>query len=281
MAIYELSFAATRVMIDVVRKALSSDPLFQPGGAGPSRSAETIVLDAWGLQVRDFPCTIITGKPGKFRRMGIGGGKVRPFFGVSLVEEPGGTSTSRTFDVSLVCVVGSNLTLVYNGANASALAPQAPFVLPVQQKIVGGNPVNYVVLTGTNIGPAATFPLASFGASSPNYPTGMIFGGMYDMSMELTASARNTQTRDLLTDRLSMITWLEKKRELQKFGLTVLDVAHAGFAKDKYGADLIYQSKLKVDVALEFAAVAQYVSTVTDIGVTATAVDVLVTAPST
>jgi len=279
MAQYELSFAATRVMIATMRRALSSDPLFQPGGNGPSRSAETIVLDAWGLQVRDFPCLTITGKPGKFRRMGIGGDKVRPFFGVALAEESGGSATSRTFDVSLVCVVGSNLTLVYSG-DSSLMDPPPPFVLPVQQKIVGGNPVNFVTLTGANIGPAATFPLSNFSASSSNYPTGMIFGGMYDMSMEITASARNTQTRDLLTDRASMIAWFEKKRELIRHGLTVMDVAHAGFAKEKYGADQLFQSKLKVDIALEFAAIAQYVSTVTEINVAVTAVDALATAPS-
>ena len=55
MASVNLSFAATRVMIKTLRRALSSDPLFQPDQTGPSRSEETIVLDAWGYQVRDFP----------------------------------------------------------------------------------------------------------------------------------------------------------------------------------------------------------------------------------
>jgi hypothetical protein len=269
MASINLSFAATRAVIKVLRQALVSDPLFQPDKMGPARSAETIVLDAWGYQVRDFPCLTVTGKPGSFRRMGIGD-KVRNFFGVSLVEEAGGTNTLRTFDVPLVTVVGSNLTLAYDG-DMTGMDPQLPISVPVQQKIVGSNTVNYVELAGPNVG-ATSFPLKNFGASTPNYPTGMIFGGFYDMTMEVTVSARNTQTRDMLTDRSEALLWFEKKRALRQYGIIVMDVAHAGFAQTPYGADQIYQSKLSVSIATEFAAIAQYIETVTDISVVGTAV---------
>jgi hypothetical protein len=268
MASINLSFASTRAMITVLRQALVADPLFQPDKTGPSRSGETFVLDAWGYQQRDFPCLVVTGKPGTFRRMGIGD-KVRNFFGVNLVEEPGGTNTLRTFDVPLVTVVGSSLNLDYSG-DATGMSPQPPFVLPVQQNIVSGNPVNYVTLAGPNVG-ATNFPLKNFGASTPNYPTGMVFGGFYDMTMEITASGRNTQSRDMLSDRAEALVWIEKKRALRQYGVIVLDVAHAGFAKIPYGADQIYQSKISVSVAVEFAAIAQYISTVTDIAVVGTA----------
>ena len=270
MANIHLSFAATRAMIRVMRRALAADPLFQPDRTGPSRSEESIVLDAWGYQVRDFPCLIITGKPGKFRRMGIGD-QVGNYLGVALAEEPGGTATSRTFDLPLITVVGSDLVLSYVG-DATAMAPAPPIKAVVQQKTVGGNPVNFATITVSNIDPVA-FPASGFRAVSPHYSTGMVFGGFYDMTMEVTVSARNTQTRDMLTDRASALMWFEKKRELRKYGVIVLDVAHAGFAQAPYGQDQVYQSKLSVSVAIEFAAIAQYLETVTEVDVVGTAVE--------
>ena len=76
----------------------------------------------------------------------------------------------------------------------------------------------------------------------------------------------------MLTDRASALMWIEKKRELAKLGIVVMDVAHAGFAKEKYGADLVFQSKLSVSVSTEWAAIAQYIETVTEIDVVGTAV---------
>ena len=268
MSSINLSFASTRAMIKVLRQALASDPLFQPDKTGASRSAETIVIDAWGYQVRDFPCVVVTGKPGRFRRMGIGD-KVMNFWGVNLVEEPGGTNISRTFDVPLVTLVGSFITLEYGG-DATGMDPQPPISLQVQQKIVAGNPVNFVNLTGSNVG-SASFPLNNFSASSPNYPTGMVFGGFYDMTMELTACARTTQARDMLSDRTEALVWFEKKRALRQYGVIVLDVSHVGTGQNPYGADQIYQSKISVSVAIEFAAIAQYTETVTDVSVLGTA----------
>jgi hypothetical protein len=135
-----------------------------------------------------------------------------------------------------------------------------------------------VTLIGNRIGPEE-FPAKNFRASSPHHPTGMVFGGFYDMTMEVTVSARNTQTRDLLTDRASSILWIEKKRELRKFGVIVLDVTHAGFAQSPYGVDQIYQSKLSVSIAIEWAAAAQYLETVSEISVSGKAGNSLIKKP--
>lgn len=270
MASANLAFATTRGMISVLGPALAADPLFQPDKTGASRSAETMVFDSFGYHMRDFPCLVVVGKPGNFMRMGIGD-KVVNYFGVGLAEEGGGTDQSRTFDVSLVTVVGSNLTLDYKG-DTTGMDPLPPFILPIQQKTVGLTTVNYVTLTGNHIG-ASSFPLNNFIAYSPQYPTGMVFGGMYTMSMEVTACGRNTQSRDMLSDRAGLLIWLEKKLALRKLGIIILDVSFGGFADIPYGADKIYQSRLNVSLQVEFAAIAQYVETVTAISVVGTAVD--------
>jgi hypothetical protein len=276
MAEIHLSFAATRIVISTLRRALSSDALFQPDKTGPSRSEESIVLDAWGYQVRDFPCLTVTGKPGKFRRMGIGDA-MGNYFGLALVEEPGGTATRRVFDLPLITTPGDVIDLGYAGDH-STMFPRPKFSLKVEEKRVEGKIIHFVTLIGDRICPEE-FPAKNFRASSPHHPTGMVFGGFYDMTMEVTASARNTQARDLLTDRAMAIMWIEKKRELRKHGVIVLDVAHAGFAQAPYGADQIYQSKLSVSVAIEWAAAAQYLETVSEISVSGKAEHSLIKKP--
>lgn len=274
MAIVNLSFAATRAAIKVLRSAFESDPLFVPDKTGASRSAETLVLDTWGLQVQDFPCCVVQGMPGKNRRMGIGGDVVRPFFGVPLAEEPGGTSSLRTFDVPLALVVGSTLDLRYTG-DATGMNPPPPFKLEVKQKTVVPNLVNYVELTGPVIGPAVTFPLKNFEASVSNYPTGLVFGGWYDMPLSVTGCARSPQSRSLLADRIQSVLWFEKKKALRKLGIVVLDVSHVGFKEIPYGADQVYQTKFNVDISTEFEAIIQFTETVTDVSVVGNAVSTL------
>ena len=153
MAVFNLTYATTRKVIDVLRKALVSDPLFQPDKTKQSRSAETMVLDAWGYQVRDFPIIVVTGVPGRNRRMDFAD-RVRPFYGVTLTEEAGGTDVLRTFDVPNAVVTGSTIELRYTGDNAADLEPIAPYELEVLQKDVAGSVVKYVELTGNKIGPA-------------------------------------------------------------------------------------------------------------------------------
>lgn len=281
MAVVNLSFAATRAAVKVSREAMAVDPLFAPDKTGPARSAETLVFDSWGYQVRDFPCLVIQGMPGKNRRMGIGGDVVRPFFGVPLFEEPGGTANLRTFDVPLALVVdkpgdgiSSVLDLRYTG-DATGMNPQPPFRLPVKQKTVGPNVINYVELAGPAIGPAATFPLKNFEASVKNYSTGQVFGGWYDMTLEVSGCCRNQQTRSLLADRIQSLFWFEKKKALRKLGIVVLDVTFAGFTQFPYGADQLYQTKFNVAIATEFEAIVQYTETVTDISVVGTAASTL------
>lgn len=274
MAVINLSYAGTRATIKVLRQAFDSDPLFKPDKTGSSRSAETMALDSWGQQVRDFPCCVVLGQPGKNRRMGIGGDVVRPFFGVPLFEEPGGTSSLRTFDVPLALVVGSTLNLRYSG-DITGLNPPPPWDLPVQQKTVGPNVINYVQLAGPVVGPASTYPLSSFEASVSNYPTGQIFGGWYDFKIAITGCARNTTTRQLLGDRIQSVMWFEKKKALRKLGIVVLDVDFAGFAEIEYGADKLYQTKFMVSVSAEFEAIVQFAETVTDVSVVGTAVSTL------
>jgi len=271
MAVFNLTYATTRALIKVLRKSLASDPLFQPDKTGPSRSAESMVLDAWGYQVRDFPVVVVTGVPGASRRMGFND-QVRPFFGVPLTEEPGGTATLRTFDVPLAVVVGSTLDVRYTGDNADLMNPPSPWQLEVKQKLVLGDPVNYAELVGSVIGPAATFPLDKFEASTKKHATGQVYGGYYDMTIEVTAVARSTQTRELLVDRLWSLIWFLKKRELRKLGVVVLDVRNAGFAQVAYGADQLYQARLSISVATEFEAIVQFAETVTDVTVVGTAV---------
>jgi hypothetical protein len=271
MAVVNLTFATTRAAIKVLRQALASDPLFQPDKTGPSRQAETIVLDSWGYQVRDFPVVVVEGVPGKNRRMDFGD-KVRPFFGVPLAEEPGGTQSLRTFDVPLALVPGrSTLELRYNG-DATLMDPLPPFKLPVQQKTVGPNLVNYVQLAGPNIGPATTFPLANFEASVSDQATGQVFGGWYDMNLMLTGCARSTQGRQQLADRIMSLMWFEKKKALRKLGIVVLDVQHVGYRELPYGADQLYYTKFSASVATEFEAIVQFAETVQDISVVGTAV---------
>jgi len=274
MAIVNLSFASSRAAIKVLREALATDPLFVPDKTGPARSAETLVLDSWGYQVRDFPCVVVQGLPGKSRRMGIGGDTVKPFFGVPLTEEPGGTASMRTFDVPLALVVGSTLNLRYIG-DTTGMNPPPPWNLEVKQKTVGPNVINYVELTGPAIGPAATFPLKNFEASVANYPTGQTFGGWWDMTLEVTGCARNQQTRSMLADRLASLIWFEKKKALRKLGIVVLDVNFAGFKEIPYGADQVYQAKFSVAIATEFEAIVQFSETVTEVSVVGTAVSTL------
>lgn len=271
MAVFNLTYATTRIIINTLRKALADDPLFQPDGAGPSRAAETMVLDSWGYQVRNFPIAVVTGVPGRSRRMGIGD-KVRPFFGVSLVEEPGGSDILRTFDVSAAVVIGSTLDIRYKGDNADDLNPIQPYKLEVNSKTVGPDIVKFVELTGSKIGPASEFPLKNFEASTKNYATGEVFGGWYDLNVEITTCARNTQTRELLADRLWSLMWFTKKKELQRQGVIVLDVDHSGFTQEPYGADQLYYSKFRVSIATEFEAIVQFVETVEEITVVGNAV---------
>jgi len=274
VSIFNLTYATTRGMIKVLRPALAADPLFQPGGAGPSRAAETIVLDAWGYQVRDFPVVVITGVPGATRRMAFND-EVRPFFGVPLVEEPGGTATKRTFDVPVVLVVGSSIELRYAGANASTMQAPPPWGLGVQQKTVGSSVVNYIELNGNVVGPASTYPAKDFEASTEKYPTGQVYGGFYDMTVNVTTCARSTQTRELLADRLWSLVWFLKKKDLRKLGIVVLDVNFVGNNEADYGSDKLYQSKFAVKVATEFEAIAQFTEIVTDVSATGTAVSTL------
>jgi len=274
MAIVNLTFATTRAAIKVARQALASDPLFQPDRTGPSRSADTIVRDAWGEQVRDFPIVVVEGVPGANRRMSIGGDKVKPFFGVQLSEEPGGNQVLRTFDVPLALVVGSTIQLRYTG-DATGMNPPPPWELEVRQKTVGPDLVNYVELTGPNVGPPSSFPAVNFEASTKAYPTGQTFGGWYDLSLSITGCARNTTTRQLLADRIWSLFWFEKKKALRKMGVVVLDVRHVGYAEEDYGADKLYYTKFNVAVATEFEAIVQFVETVTEISVAGTAVGTL------
>lgn len=273
MAVFNLTFATTRAFIKVTRQALASDPLFQPDKTGPSRSADAMVLDAWGYQIRDFPIIVVQGIPGKNRRGAIND-QVRPFFGVPLAEESGGTALSRTFDVPLLLPPSTNVRILYNG-DATGMIPQPPFNLPVQQKTVGPNVINYVTLVGTSIGPPAAFPLANFSASTQNVATGQIFGGWFDMNVTLTGCSRSTQGREMLADRIMALVWFEKKRALRQLGIVVQDITHVGFEEKPYGADLLYYTKFNVAVASEFAAIAQYTESVQQITVAGTAVDVL------
>lgn len=276
MAVFNLTFATTRAVIKVLREALANDPLFQRDKTGPSRTAESMVLDAWGYQVRDFPLAVVTGVPGATRRMDFAD-KVRPFYGVPLVEEAGGTPTLRTFDVPLALVIdmpgGNFIDVRYVGDNAVDLDPQPPYELEVREKLVGGDPVHFVELPGVNIGPEATFPLKNFEASSKKHPTGQVFGGWYDMNVQITAAARTTQTRELVADRIWSLIWFLKKKELRKLGIVVLDVRHVGFGQIPYGADQIYQSKFNVAVATEFEAIAQFTDTVCGVAVEGIAVN--------
>jgi len=274
MAVVNLSYAATRAGIKVLKDAFQSDPLFSPDKTGPSRSNETMVLDTWGNQQRDFPCVVVLGQPGASRQIGIGGDIVRPFFGVPLVEEPGGTQTLRTFDVPLALVVGSTLNLRYTG-DTTGMNPPPPWNLEVKQKLVALTPINYVELTGPNIGPEASFPLKNFEASVANYPTGQVFGGWYDMKLMVTGCARNTTTRQLLGDRIQSVLWFEKKKALRKLGIVVYKVDFSGFAEPDYGAEKLYQTKFTVSIGTEFEAIVQFAETVTDVSVVGTAVSTL------
>lgn len=274
MAVLNLSYAATRAGIKVLKDAFLSDPLFVGDKTGKSRSAETMVLDTWGNQQRDFPCVVVLGQPGSWKPMGIGGDTVRPFFGVPLAEEPGGTQTLRTFDVPLACVVGSTLNLRYSG-DVTGMNPPPPWNLEVKQKTVMSTPINYVELTGTNIGPASAFPLKNFEASIPNYPTGQVFGGWYDAKLIVTGAARNTTTRQLLGDRILAVLSFEKKKALRKLGIVVKSVDFSGFAEIPYGADLLYQVKFTASIGAEFEAIVQFAETVTDVSVVGTAVSTL------
>lgn len=272
--VVNLTFAATRAAIKIARESMASDPLFQPDRTGPSRQADTLVYDAWGEQVRDFPIVVVEGVPGRSRRVSIGGDKVKPFFGVPLAEEPGGTQSLRTFDVPLALVVGSTLDLRYVG-DVTGMNPPPPWELEVKQKTVGPTKINYVELAGPNIGPESAFPLSSFQASTKRYPTGQVFGGWYDLNLMVTGCSRTTTGRQLLADRIFSLFWFEKKKALRKLGIVVLDVNHVGFAEKPYGADQLYYTKFNVAVATEFEAIVQFAETVTEISVSGTAVSTL------
>jgi hypothetical protein len=259
-------------MVETLRKALANDPIFQPDKTGKGRSTETIVLDAWGYQVRDFPIVVVTGVPGSSRRAGIND-KVRPFFGVALTEDPvsGTDPNTRTFDVPLILNVDTEVEVRYVGDPATD--PAGPWQTLVKEKVVGSTTVRYVEITGTSVGPASTYPLSKFEASTKKVATGEVYGGWYDMTVEITAGARSTQSREILADRLWLLLWFEKKRELRRKGIVVLDVRHSGVTQADYGADKVYFSKFAVSVATEFEAIAQYTETVEAVGVEGVAVE--------
>lgn len=254
MSVFNLTYATTNKVVSVLRQALAGDPLFRPDKTGPSRSAETIVMDAWGYQVRDFPVVIVTGVPGANRRMDLGD-RVRPFYGAVLTEEGPGAQTLRTFDVQTFIQPGTIIDLRYSGPDADQMNPVGPWAVPVQEKIVAGNPVHFVELNGPNVGPASAFPLVSFEASARSTATGKVYGGWYDLSVEVSVVSRSTQTRDLLADRVWSLLWFLKKPALRALGVVVLDVRHTGFGQDAYGADQIYQSKFSVSCATEFESI--------------------------
>lgn len=261
MSVFNLTYATTQAVVGTLRAALTADPLFQPDRTKLSRSADTIVMDAWGYQIRDFPVLVVTGVPGRSRRVAIND-RVRPFFGVALAEDPvSGTSpVLRTFDVPLILNVDTPVEVRYVGDPPTD--PAGPFSVLVQEKTVASLPVRYVEVPGTAVGPASAFPLAKFEASTKNVSTGEIFGGWWDLDVNITIAARSTQTRELLTDRVMSLIWFLKKKELRKKGIVVLDVSHGGVTEEPYGQDMAYYARLVANVATEFEAILQHVETV-------------------
>jgi len=65
VSVFNLTYATTQAVVGTLRAALTADPLFQPDRTKLSRSADTIVMDAWGYQIRDFPVLVVTGVPGR------------------------------------------------------------------------------------------------------------------------------------------------------------------------------------------------------------------------
>lgn len=274
MSVFQLSYGTADNVVNILRRALVQDPLFQPDGTKKSRSAEHLVMNAWGFQMRDFPIAVVTGVPGSNRRAGIGD-LVRPFHGVALAEDPDAVQTAalRTFTVPLIVIPETPVQVRHVGDPETD--PKGPFEVLVQRKTVLSQDINFIEIAGTAVGPEATFPLKDWEASTKDFATGQVYGGWYDLNLELTVGARNTTTRDLVADTIWSLLWFTKKRELRKKGIVVQDIRHAGFREADYGANKIFYSKFIVSVATEFEAIAQYTETVGDVTVEGTATNTL------
>ena len=273
MSVFNLSYAATQNVIATLRKELVKDPLFQPDKTKQTRLAEAIVMDAWGYQGRDFPIVVITSVPGTNRRSGIGD-TVRPFHGVALVDDTSVTQTLalRTFVVPLIIIPGTKVKVRHVGENPSD--PPGPFEVEVQTKGAPLTPTHFIEITGTDVG-IANFPLKEWEANTTNVATGQVFGGWYDLNMELVVGARSTTTRSLVADTIWSLLFFTKKRELAKKGIVVLDMRSNGNTEEPYGADKVYYSKFSLSLTTEFVAIAQFVETVGDVTVEGTATNTL------
>ena len=270
MAIFNLTYSSINIVIDVLRAALANDPVFQKDGTGKSRSSETLVYDSWGYQVRDFPIVVVTGQSGANRRMDFQD-RVRPFYGLRITEAPGSGSsaTVRQFGLPDIANINQIVELEYEGDPVTN--PQT-VKLPVKFGDLGGGDQYYVEFTGTSVGPASTFPIEKFAARSIDIPTGEIFGGWFDMTLDLVCAARSVQERELVADRVWSLLWFLKKKQLRQRGVVVLDVRHSGLTQEVYGADQLYFARLSASIATEFEAVAPYTETVQDVEPTVTAI---------
>ena len=184
------------------------------------------------------------------------------------------TPTLRTFQVPLAIQPGTPIEVRHVNPD-NLTTPVGPFQVEVQTKEVPvGNPINFIEVAGTAVGDTA-FPLVEWEASTKNFATGDVFGGWYDMSIELTVGARSTTTRSLVSDTVWSLLWFTKKRELAKKGIVVLDIRKSGVTEAKYGADQAYFAKFSVSVATEFVAIVQNIETVADVTVVGTATNTL------
>jgi hypothetical protein len=267
MAIANLTYATINAIISVLRDTLLKDARFKNDSTGASRSGESLVAEAWGENLRDFPTVVILDCSGANRRTDLRD-SVRSFFGVKLLEADGSGASAifREFFIPDTIPVGTNVRVEFKGPPATS---PSVFLVPAEDKVFGPDTKRIVRIEGT-VGPEATYPLSKFEASS-DISTGQIFGTWYDMNLQILVVARSTQERALLTDTVWDALWFSKKKELRKRGIVILDVRLGGFSQEPYGQDLYYASRLSVACATEAEAVALYQDTVEEVTLEVTA----------
>lgn len=268
---FSLSYAVTNILINEIRDGFNKDhDLFRTDNDVMTRIQIPKVLDGWNYTLREFPCIIIPSVSGSNRRMGIGDFAPTPYFGVSATEDQTvATSTYRKFVVSNVMNVDAIINATYT---ADTLTSPSTWSVPVKEEIVGSNTVRYIEITGSAVGPNATYPRENFSFISATSPTAEQYGGFFDLKPEIFVVTLSQIEREIVLDKLWTMLWFSKKRELLYKGVVVLDVSYGGTTQEDYGADKLYVGKMSLSCATEFRQLVYYLDTVEGIKIQGEAV---------
>ena len=266
-----LNYAVTNILVNEIRDGFNKDhDLYRTDNDVQTRIKIPKVLDGWNYTLREFPCIIIPSVPGTNRRMGIGDFAPTPYFGVSATEDQTvATPTYRKFIVSGLLYTGVVLNGTYSGDPSTS---PSSWSVQVKEETVGSITRKYIEITGSAVGPNATYPRENYSFLSTTSPTAEQYGGFFDLRPEIFVVTLSQIEREIILDKLWAMLWFSKKRELLYKGVVVLDVSYGGATQEDYGADKLYIGKMSLSCATEFRQLVYYLDVVEGIKIQGEAV---------